>query len=174
MDAPLEALGTVNTPLAMLILGARMADIRPKSLLSLNNALVTGIKLVAMPLIALILARALALDPVAAGTLVLSSAMPSAIMSQMLAEQYNRDAVFAAQEVSFTSLVCILTIPLITIVWAFDGDPGYGARPRLRGLAPYLISIQILRLLRPVLVQFIEVWPSAASEAPAARRCQSA
>ena len=62
------------------------------------------------------LARLISLDPVASGTLALASAMPSAIMSQMLAEQYDRDALFAAQEISFTSLVSILTIPLIVVI----------------------------------------------------------
>ncbi len=55
----------------------------------------------------------------AAGTLVLSSAMPSAIMGQMLAELYDRDALFAAQEVSFTSILCVVTIPLVVTLLGF-------------------------------------------------------
>ncbi len=69
-----------------------------------------------MPLIALGLARIFSLDPVAAGAMTLASAMPSAIMCQMLAEQYDRDALFAAQEISFTSILSMLTIPVIVTI----------------------------------------------------------
>jgi len=116
VDSPLNALGSLNTPLAMLVLGARMTGFAPKALLDWKNALVSLVKLIGMPLVVLGLARLISLDPVAAGTLALASAMPSAIMSQMLAEQYDRDALFAAQEISFTSLVSIITIPLIVMI----------------------------------------------------------
>jgi predicted permease len=117
IDTPLNTLGMLNTPLAMLILGARMAaGFSPRSLMDRKTALVSVVKLIGMPLFALVLARAFSLDAVATGTLVVSSAMPSAIMSQMLAELYDRDAAFAAQEISFTSLLCVLTIPLIVML----------------------------------------------------------
>ncbi len=77
----------MNTPLAMLILGARMANFAPRALLDWKNALVSFVKLFGMPLIALGLARIFSLDPVAAGAMTLASAMPSAIMCQMLAER---------------------------------------------------------------------------------------
>jgi predicted permease len=113
---PLNTLGTLNTPLAMLILGARMTSFSPKGLLDWKNALVSFVKLFAMPLITLGLARLFSLDGAALGALVVSSAMPSGILSQMIAEQYRRDALFAAQEISFTSLLCILTIPLVVMI----------------------------------------------------------
>lgn len=110
---PVNTLGMLNTPLAMLILGARMTNFSPKGLIDWRNALVSAVKLFGMPLIALALARLFSLGGAAAGVLVVSSAMPSGILSQMIAEQYERDALFAAQEISFTSLLCMLTIPLI-------------------------------------------------------------
>ena len=119
LSAPIDALGSMNTPLAMLILGARMTGFVPRALWDWKNALVSAVKLVLMPLAALALAQALNLNAVAAGTLVLSSAMPSAIMGQMLAELYDRDALFAAQEVSFTSILCVVTIPLVVTLLGF-------------------------------------------------------
>ena len=116
VDSPLNALGSLNTPLAMLILGARLTGFSPRALLDWKNGLVSFIKLIGMPLISLGRARLFSMDPVAAGTLALASAMPSAIMCQMLAEQYDRDALFAAQEISFTSLLCVVTIPLIVTI----------------------------------------------------------
>ena len=116
LDSPLNTLGSMNTPLAMLILGARMAGFVPKALLDWKNALVSAAKLFAMPLITLGLARLFSLDPAAAGAMTLAIAMPSAIMTQILAEQYDRDALFAAQEISFTSLLSIVTIPVIAII----------------------------------------------------------
>lgn len=116
LDSSLNTLGSMNTPLAMLILGARLAGFAPKALLNWKTPLVSLVKLIAMPLITLGLARLFNLDPVAAGAMTLAIAMPSAIMSQILAEQYNRDALFAAQEISFTSLLSIVTIPVIAAI----------------------------------------------------------
>ncbi len=113
LDAPLNTLGTLNTPLAMLILGARMTSISYRKLFDWKTALVVAVKLIGLPLFALGLSRIVSMDPVAAGALVISSAMPSAIMSQMLAELYDRDAVFAAQEIALTSILCVFTIPLV-------------------------------------------------------------
>ena len=115
-DSPIQTLGTLNTPLAMLILGARMTGFSPKGLWDWKNALVSSIKLFGIPLALLGVARLFSLDPVATGVLVLSSAMPSAITTQLLAEQYDRDALFAAQGVSVTSLLCIVTIPIIVMI----------------------------------------------------------
>lgn len=113
IDAPLNSLGSLNTPLAMLVLGARMADLKPRALIDRGSTLVALIRLVAAPLAALLISRALSMSPVSAGTLVLCSAMPCAIMGQLLAEQYDRDALLAARGISLTSLLSILTIPLI-------------------------------------------------------------
>jgi predicted permease len=116
VDAPLSTLGTLNTPLAMLILGGRMTNITYRKLIDWKTTLVVAVKLIGLPLFALGLSRIVSMDPVAAGALVISSAMPSAIMSQMLAELYDRDAVFAAQEIALTSLLCVVTIPLVVML----------------------------------------------------------
>ena len=114
--APVDSLAAVNTPLAMLVLGGRLKMPEVRSLVSGNSLLVAAVKLVAMPLIALGLSTAFQLDPVAAGTLVLAGAMPSAIMGQMLAEQYGRDAGLAARSVSVTAVLSLATIPLIAML----------------------------------------------------------
>lgn len=113
ITAPMSALGSLTTPLAMLLLGARMAGLRPRALADPRNALVALVKLIAMPMMSLLLARAFSLGPEVTGTLVLLSAMPSAVMVQLAAEQYGRDALFAARQVSLTSVLSIATIPLI-------------------------------------------------------------
>lgn len=116
LDAPLDSLAAVNTPLAMLVLGARLKLPDARSLASGNSLLIAAVKLAAMPLIALGLSAAFHLDPVASGALVIASAMPSAIMGQMVAEQYDRDAALAAQSVSVTSVLSLATIPLIAML----------------------------------------------------------
>jgi predicted permease len=93
-----------------------MAGFKPKAFIHWKNALVPFVKLFGMPLITLGLARLFGLDPVAAGTMAISSAMPSAILCQILAEQYDRDAALAAQEISFTSLISMVTIPVIVTI----------------------------------------------------------
>jgi predicted permease len=112
-SATLTSLGAVNTPLAMMVLGARLIDVKPRSLIDPRSAAASAIKLVVMPLLTLVMARAFSLSGAAAGAMVLSSAMPSAVIIQMIAEKYDKDAAFAAQALSVCSMASAFTIPLI-------------------------------------------------------------
>lgn len=60
-------LGALNTPLSMLLLGARMDTLRPRQLLNAKLWIVTAVKLLAMPLLVLLAARALGVSGMPAG-----------------------------------------------------------------------------------------------------------
>ena len=109
-------LGALNTPLSMLLLGARMDALRPRQLLNARLWIVTVVKLLAMPLIVLFAARALGVSGMPLGILVLCSAMPAASAGQMLAEKYDAHVNTAATGISISTLSCIATIPLMLLL----------------------------------------------------------
>lgn len=109
-------LGALNTPLSMLLLGARMDTLRPRQLLNAKLWIVTAVKLLAMPLLVLLAARALGVSGMPLGILVLCSAMPAASAGQMLAEKYDARVNDAATGISVSTLSCIATIPLMLLL----------------------------------------------------------
>lgn len=109
-------LGALTTPLSMLLLGARLPGIRLERLKNIRLWIAVAIKLLAAPVIALIVMRILRANDVLTGITVLSMAMPSASAAQMFAEKYESDVEFSVQGVSVSMLLCIVTVPLILLL----------------------------------------------------------
>lgn len=109
-------LGALNTPLAMLLLGARLDTVRFYHLKGLNLWLCIALKLILIPLIAYGALRLLHIEGMALGVLMLATMMPSASAGQMLAEKYDMHVDFAARGVSISTLLCIVTIPVLMLL----------------------------------------------------------
>ena len=97
-------LGSMTTPLAMLLLGARLNRIRRDILRDRGLWTSGAVKLLVMPLITLVLMRLLHAGAVVTGVTVLSMAMPAASAAQLFAENYDSDVQFAAAGVSLGTL----------------------------------------------------------------------
>ena len=109
-------LGSMTTPLAMLLLGARLEKIPRRLFRSGALWCSNAIKLLVMPLLTAALMRLLGMDATLTGIVVLSMAMPAAAVAQLFAEKYNIDIDFAAAGVALSTLLCIITIPLILLI----------------------------------------------------------
>jgi hypothetical protein len=55
----------------------------------------------------------LRLDPLVIGVSVLMAAMPSALVTAILAEKYGQDSSFASKTVFVTTILSVVTLPLI-------------------------------------------------------------
>ncbi len=110
-----DSIKTLNTPLAMFVLGSYIANISftdfRKNLPTL--VLPTFYKLILFPLIALIIMRFL---PDKFNDLkvinMIAAASPSAINVALFARKYNSDYKRATELVCLTTIFCILTIPI--------------------------------------------------------------
>lgn len=103
----------LNTPLAMMVVGAQMAKADLKT--TFTRPLLYGsalYKLVAAPLIVMVLLLPLHLDPILYCTCVILNATPAAGVTGMLAQTYGRDTAVAAQSVTLSTLLSILTLPV--------------------------------------------------------------
>ena len=117
LPAPLlslsNQLGGLTTPLAMLLLGARLGQLTRKTLTDKTLWISCIIKLTVMPLITLAIVSILRVDKMLVGIVVLSMGMPSASVAQLFAEKYDGDVMLSAAGVSVSTLCCIVTLPLI-------------------------------------------------------------
>ncbi|MDO4546342.1 MAG: AEC family transporter, partial [Bacillota bacterium] len=113
IGGPVQSLGAVTSPLAMLVVGSHLADIKIKELF--NNKyvyLVCFLKLMVAPAIALLLVKLIiGTGSLLASVLVMQAAMPVAMCSVIFSEQYKADVSFSTKGVLLTTLLCIFTIP---------------------------------------------------------------
>lgn len=108
-------IGTITTPLCMFIIGSQLGEIKIKELFNdFKIYVMTFLKLLVLPAAVLVLLKfffhgnILILEVV-----VISFAMPAAVATAIFAEQYNSDVVFASRSVLFSTLLCMVTIPIV-------------------------------------------------------------
>ncbi len=108
-------MGNATTPVAMLILGATIAGMRLKELFDeWRIYFFTIVKLFIMPAMMIVIMRYLPISSdVVKGTLIILSATPVATNATMLAIEYDGDMQLTSKGIFFTTLLCMLTIPLV-------------------------------------------------------------
>jgi predicted permease len=75
--------------------------------------LYAAVRLLFLPLAALVLLRPFVQDPLVLGVCVVLAAMPGATNAALFAEEYGVNPELASQSVFITTLFCIVTIPWI-------------------------------------------------------------
>lgn len=110
-------LADLNTPLAMVVIGGQMAQadwtatFRQRGLYG-----AAAVKLIAVPALTALLLAPLNLDPILYSTLVILAATPTAGMTAMLAQRFGRCPGAAAQLVTLSTLLCVVTLPLFAVL----------------------------------------------------------
>lgn len=112
-----ECLGylkNICTPLSVLVLGALIAKQSPKQIfLDWRVYLFSFIKLVALPLLMCIVTKLTHVPETYAMFLTAAAALPAASNITMMCEIYDIDASRASLNVGASSLLCVVTLPLV-------------------------------------------------------------
>ena len=119
--SPVERVGNITSPLAMIVVGSHLARVRIRDLFgSVHGWLVVLMKLIVFPLIALLIVKlVIGTGSLLASVIVMQAAMPVAMLSVIFSERYKGDVAFASAGVMLTTLMCIITIPLHAILLQF-------------------------------------------------------
>ena len=107
-------LGSMTGPLSMILIGATVSRMRPSSLVDPVVLLVSSLRLIVFPLGAALLLKALHVDQMTMNLCVILLAMPVASNTAAMAERYGGDYVFASACVSVSTLLSVITVPVIT------------------------------------------------------------
>lgn len=114
ISTTLEMLGHTTTPLAMIVVGSILAQTKIKEIFSkLNLWLITLVRLIILPIITLFSFRNFITDSLVLGVVVLLTAMPAAANTAIFANEFDGDSALASEGVFLTTLISVLTIPLI-------------------------------------------------------------
>jgi predicted permease len=129
---PLATLGQATTPLALLTVGMLAAPTAPhtverdaepaprRPIERLQLGLLTAARLLVTPALMWVLVVLLRVERAAAAVIVLQTAMPTAVASTAMSEQYGGDSTFAATAVVATTFLSLLTLP--AWAWALLGS----------------------------------------------------
>ena len=113
----LDFMGNVTTPVAMLILGATVATMPIKELFDeWRIYLFIVVKLVIMPVVAIFFMQFVEVSELIRGTVIVLSATPVATNATMLAIEYGGDTKLTSKGIFFTTILCVISIPLITLI----------------------------------------------------------
>ena len=117
LGGPVEAIGNATSPLAMMIVGAHLARISFKDMFtSKPSYLVCLLKLLVAPAVALLLVKLIIGGGTLFGTvIIMEAAMPCAMLSVILSERYHADVEFATKGVMLTTILSLITIPIVAI-----------------------------------------------------------
>lgn len=115
---PMESIGNITSPLAMIVIGSHLADMNFRELLTAKHAyIVCLLKLIITPLIGLVFVKLIiGTGSLLASTIVIESAMPVAMCAVIFSQQYKADVNFAVKGVMLTTVMCIVTIPIFAIL----------------------------------------------------------
>jgi len=109
----IKIIGAATIPLAMIISGARMA-FTPTSALNRKSVwLLSSVRLLFIPMAAIIAINALPLEKTYIDVLCLIAVMPVAVVSILMSEIYGGDKDFMAATVFSTHAVSLVTVPLL-------------------------------------------------------------
>ncbi len=109
-----KLVGEMTTPLAMIIIGAIMANTKLKELImGWKVYYASFIRLVVVPVIAIICLRLISFPAEAAQIIIITLAMPVAVNVAIFAERYDKDPILASKIVTISTILSILTIPVV-------------------------------------------------------------
>lgn len=118
ISQPLTMIGNITVPAALLIIGSSMSQLSARSMLGNMTVYTTTVfRLLLIPIGLYYLCSALGFDSYVVNINTLVVAMPVATYGTILCLKYNRDTTLITETTLITTLLSMLTIPLLTILF---------------------------------------------------------
>ncbi|MCL2361391.1 MAG: AEC family transporter [Defluviitaleaceae bacterium] len=117
LEGGIELIAGMTSPISMILIGAILAKQRLKdSLMDIKILPPAATKLLAMPVLTWLVLRWFVPNLLMLGVIVTLMAMPVAAGTVIFAEQYKGDTTTAAKLVVVSTLLCVVTVPLISFL----------------------------------------------------------
>ena len=111
-----RTIGDMTSPLAMMIIGMSLAEMKPREMMNRNAFLVSLVRLIVIPAVLFFLLRIFKIDSLATAVAITLASMPVATNTAIFAEQYDADYRFASKCVFISTVLSLLTVPLLTLL----------------------------------------------------------
>ena len=112
----LGLLSDITTPMSLVVTGGFLASLETKAIFSnVRQYFAAGIRLLIIPAITFAVCSLFITDPLILGITVVTAGMPAAVNTVILAEEYGARPDLAAQGVFISTLLCVVTLPLLAV-----------------------------------------------------------
>lgn len=117
VDSAVGYLGSLNTPLAMVVIGGQMAQANLGEVFSTKRLyLVSAVKLLGIPLLTALILLPFRLDWMVYVAAVILAGCPTAGSTSLFAQSMGKDAALAARQITLSTLLCIVTLPVMAVL----------------------------------------------------------
>jgi len=114
VENAVDSISSLTAPLSMMVIGDSLTKINLKKLFCNGRMLIfSAIKLLLIPIVGVSLIKLLELNPLLIGVCMIMLSTPVGSMNAMLAQEYGGDYELASQGVTITTLLAVLTMPLV-------------------------------------------------------------
>ena len=113
IDSAIAGIGDITSPLSMFIIGTMLVGISLGSMIEPSILYLSFIRLIALPIIALVVLNLIGLPPMLAGISMILTGMPAGSTTVLLAVKYGADPDFASRCVVTTTIISLVTVPLL-------------------------------------------------------------
>ena len=112
----LGLLSDVTTPLSLVVTGGFLASLETRAIFSnVRQYFAAGIRLLAIPALTFAVCSPFISDPLILGIVVVTAGMPAAVNTVILAEEHDARPDIAAQGVFISTLLCVVTLPMLAV-----------------------------------------------------------
>jgi len=119
ISQPLIMLGNITVPAALLIIGSSMSNLSVRSLLGNRTVYATTLfRLILLPVGIYYLSLLLGFSQFVASLNMVVIAMPVATYGTILCLKYNKDTTFMAEVTFITTLLSVITIPILVLCFS--------------------------------------------------------
>lgn len=119
ISQPLTMIGNITVPAALLIIGSSMSNLSPRTMLGNRTVYITSIfRLLFIPIGFYYLCRVLGFDAYVVNINTVVIAMPVATYGTILCLKHGRDTTLITEVTLITTLLSMLTIPLLTLLFS--------------------------------------------------------
>ncbi len=112
----INSISKCTTPLSMFVIGAILSDADIKTMFSRDVLYFTFCRLWGLPLLVWLILMPFHLDKLLVNICVIMSGMPAGSTTSILADQYGGDSMFASQMTFVSTLLSIVTIPILGLI----------------------------------------------------------
>lgn len=112
LDNTIDCLGRCCTALSMIVIGAILSDVDPRTVFEPAALYYAVLRLLAIPAVLYGVLWLLKVDSLVTGIIVVLAAMPAGSTTAMLAQKYEQAPEFASKMVFTSTLFSLLTLPM--------------------------------------------------------------
>jgi len=115
VDTAVSSMGQCTTSVSIILVGSILADVEWRSIFQWDVFYACSVRLILLPVVSLVVLKLIGFDSLGTAISVILTGMPMGTTTAILAEKYGQDAGFGSSCVFLSTVLSLVTIPMLTI-----------------------------------------------------------